>query len=100
MSALCLFGRSEGLQSPGQLGKRQAASRHTPTPRNRDLGSGYARLNVLWISACGLEELDGIGSMRSLRELYAAYNRLADLTSLAEVEGLELADLEAWAPCF
>uniref|UniRef100_A0A6I8P6T9 Uncharacterized protein n=1 Tax=Ornithorhynchus anatinus TaxID=9258 RepID=A0A6I8P6T9_ORNAN len=33
----------------------------------RDLGTSLARLRVLWVSRCGLEDLDGIGSFASLK---------------------------------
>ena len=46
------------------------------------------------MSRCGLEELDGISSMLKLRELYLAYNEIADISPLSMLEELEILDLE------
>ncbi|CAL1529580.1 unnamed protein product [Lymnaea stagnalis] len=60
----------------------------------RDLGSSLRKLTVLWLTRCGLEELDGISSMLSLQELYLEYNEISDLSPLAMLEELETLDLE------
>ncbi|KAJ3112578.1 Leucine-rich repeat-containing protein 56 [Phlyctochytrium bullatum] len=60
----------------------------------RDLGVGYNNLTVLWITRCHLTELDGIGSIGSLRELYLSYNEIEDLSSIAMLDALEILDLE------
>ncbi|XP_039767589.1 leucine-rich repeat-containing protein 56 [Ornithorhynchus anatinus] len=60
----------------------------------RDLGTSLARLRVLWVSRCGLEDLDGIGSFASLKELYASYNNISELSPLCLLDQLEILDLE------
>lgn len=60
----------------------------------RDLGSSLRRLHVLWLTRCGLEELDGISSMLNLKELYLEYNEISDLSPLSMLEELETLDLE------
>ncbi|KAK7098748.1 dynein axonemal assembly factor 1 homolog [Littorina saxatilis] len=63
-------------------------------PNIRDLGSSLRNLEVLWMSRCGLEEMDGISSMLKLRELYLAYNEIADISPLTMLDELEILDLE------
>jgi Leucine-rich repeat (LRR) protein len=65
--------------------------------RDRDLGSCLAKLRVLWMSRCGLEDVQGIGSMSNLRELYVSYNDITDVTPCGMLESLEILDLEGWA---
>ncbi|KAL8572822.1 hypothetical protein ACOMHN_024998 [Nucella lapillus] len=63
-------------------------------PNIRDLGSSLHQLEVLWMSRCALQELDGVSSMLSMRELYLAYNEIQDISPLAMMEDLEILDLE------
>ncbi|KAI8851207.1 hypothetical protein BC829DRAFT_128841 [Chytridium lagenaria] len=63
-------------------------------PSIRDLGCGYDFLSVLWITRCQLTELDGIGSIGTLKELYLSYNEVEDLSSLGMLDCLEILDLE------
>lgn len=51
-------------------------------------------LQVLWVSQCGLQDLHGISSFPQLRELYASYNSVPALESLADTPLLEVLDLE------
>ncbi|GFS10197.1 leucine-rich repeat-containing protein 56 [Elysia marginata] len=60
----------------------------------RDLGSSLRNLRILWLTRCGLEELDGISSMLNLVELYLEYNEISDLSPLSMLEQLEILDLE------
>lgn len=60
----------------------------------RDLGSSLRNLRILWLTRCGLEELDGISSMLNLVELYLEYNEITDLSPLSMLEQLEILDLE------
>ncbi|XP_048342656.1 leucine-rich repeat-containing protein 56 isoform X2 [Sphaerodactylus townsendi] len=60
----------------------------------RDLGTALSHLQVLWMARCGLSDLDGISSCCSLKELYAAYNNIADLSPVSLLEHLEVLDLE------
>lgn len=60
----------------------------------RDLGTGFRHLQVLWLARCGLRALDGIAALPSLKELYAAYNDVADLQALDSCTELEVLDLE------
>ncbi|CAM9800442.1 unnamed protein product, partial [Sphacelaria rigidula] len=61
----------------------------------RDLGSSLKSLRILWIPACGVQHLDGVGALLSLEELYLAFNDVEDLTSIAMHERLEVLDLES-----
>ncbi|XP_077177470.1 leucine-rich repeat-containing protein 56 isoform X2 [Paroedura picta] len=60
----------------------------------RDLGTALSHLQVLWMARCGLSDLDGISSCCSLKELYVAYNNIADLSPVSLLEELEILDLE------
>uniref|UniRef100_A0A0B7A2Z2 U2A'/phosphoprotein 32 family A C-terminal domain-containing protein n=1 Tax=Arion vulgaris TaxID=1028688 RepID=A0A0B7A2Z2_9EUPU len=60
----------------------------------RDLGSSLRKLKVLWMTRCGLEELDGISAMSELKELYLEYNEISDVSPLSLLEHLEILDLE------
>ena len=51
----------------------------------RDFGTSMRRLQVLWISRCGVQELDGIASLPSLIELYVSFNEIRDLTPLVRL---------------
>ncbi|CAM9096130.1 unnamed protein product, partial [Hapterophycus canaliculatus] len=56
----------------------------------RDLGSSLSHLRVLWLSACGILHLDGVGALLGLEELYLAFNDVEDLTSIALHDRLEV----------
>ncbi|KAM4618290.1 leucine-rich repeat-containing protein 56 [Polymixia lowei] len=60
----------------------------------RDLGTALSRLQVLWMSRCCLQDLDGIPSFSSLKELYMAYNGVSELSQVSMLENLQLLDLE------
>ena len=60
----------------------------------RDLGSSLQLLSVLWMSRCGLEDLGGLATMNNLRELYLAYNEIADIGPCSMLEKLTILDLE------
>ncbi|XP_060932500.1 leucine-rich repeat-containing protein 56 [Limanda limanda] len=60
----------------------------------RDLGTTLSHLQVLWMSRCCLQDLDGISSFSCLEELYVAYNSVSDLSQLGMLENLQLLDLE------
>ncbi|KAJ8249192.1 hypothetical protein GJAV_G00232150 [Gymnothorax javanicus] len=60
----------------------------------RDLGTTLPHLQALWMSCCGLADLDGIPSFTCLKELYVAYNDIRDLSQVSLLEGLQVLDLE------
>ncbi|XP_032300916.1 leucine-rich repeat-containing protein 56 isoform X2 [Coturnix japonica] len=60
----------------------------------RDLGTTLSHLHVLWMTCCGLLDLDGISACSSLKELYVAYNKISDLCPLCFLDHLEVLDLE------
>lgn len=60
----------------------------------RDLGTTLSHLQVLWMPCCCLQDLDGILSLPSLKELYLAYNRVSDLSQIGMLENLQVLDLE------
>eukprot|EP01028_Stygiella_incarcerata_P011852 TRINITY_DN69516_c0_g1_i1.p1 TRINITY_DN69516_c0_g1~~TRINITY_DN69516_c0_g1_i1.p1 ORF type:complete len:529 (-),score=127.45 TRINITY_DN69516_c0_g1_i1:41-1627(-) len=85
--------------SLGSLGKKLPHLDHLKLNNSRiwsirDLGSSLSNLKVLWMDACGLEELDGISSMPSLKELHAASNKLSDVSPLSSLENLIILDLK------
>ncbi|KAF6727830.1 Leucine-rich repeat-containing protein 56 [Oryzias melastigma] len=49
---------------------------------------------MLWMSRCGLQDLDGISSFPSLKELHVAFNCLSDLLHVSFLKKLQLLDLE------
>lgn len=60
----------------------------------RELGIGLDHLEVLWMSRCGLQELDGIAIIPALQELYLPFNDIADVSQLKWLECLSVLDLE------
>uniref|UniRef100_A0A671XU78 Leucine rich repeat containing 56 n=1 Tax=Sparus aurata TaxID=8175 RepID=A0A671XU78_SPAAU len=46
------------------------------------------------MSCCSLQDLDGISTFFSLKELYVAYNNVSDLSQVGMLENLQLLDLE------
>lgn len=71
-----------------------------PPPRRRDGrrlthgAQGLGNLTVLWLGRCGLGDLDGIGALESLEELFLAFNEVRDTAALAMLESLHTLDLE------
>uniref|UniRef100_A0AAQ5XF27 Leucine rich repeat containing 56 n=1 Tax=Amphiprion ocellaris TaxID=80972 RepID=A0AAQ5XF27_AMPOC len=60
----------------------------------RDLGTTLSHLQVLWMSRCCLQDLAGISTLCSLKELYLAYNNVSDVSQVGMLENLHLLDLE------
>ncbi|XP_031554833.1 serine/threonine-protein kinase 11-interacting protein-like [Actinia tenebrosa] len=60
----------------------------------RDLGTSLGNLKILWMSQCGLTDLDGISSLSSLVELFVAFNDIGDVSPVSMLENLEVLDLE------
>mmetsp|Transcript_11589 Transcript_11589/g.10101 ORF Transcript_11589/g.10101 Transcript_11589/m.10101 type:complete len:104 (+) Transcript_11589:667-978(+) len=60
----------------------------------RDIGNSFRKLEILYVSKCGLKNLAGLSSFPNLRELYAAYNAIDDLSDITYHETLQLLDLE------
>ncbi|XP_071120654.1 leucine-rich repeat-containing protein 56-like [Mytilus edulis] len=63
-------------------------------PYIRDLGSSLRTIQILWMSRCGLLELDGISSMISLTEVYLSYNEISDISPISMLDNLQILDLE------
>ena len=51
-------------------------------------------LTVLWMSRCSLREIEGIGALPNLTELYVPFNDIDDISSLSSLEQLQILDLE------
>jgi Leucine-rich repeat (LRR) protein len=49
----------------------------------RDLGTRLRNLQIIWVTRCGITELDGIVALSALKELYIAFNDVSDLSPLA-----------------
>jgi len=60
----------------------------------RELGAALPSLEVLWMSRCGLQDLDGVTVLGSLQELYLPFNDIADLTLLKWLDSLAVLDIE------
>mmetsp|Transcript_105712 Transcript_105712/g.309198 ORF Transcript_105712/g.309198 Transcript_105712/m.309198 type:complete len:314 (+) Transcript_105712:543-1484(+) len=60
----------------------------------RELGAALPHLEVLWMSRCGLQDLDGVTVLGSLQELYLPFNDVADLSPLKWLDGLAVLDIE------
>merc|ERR1719414_261928 len=60
----------------------------------REIGTGFNNLRVLWMSRCGLEDLDGVSAMYNLKEVYLSYNLINDLSPCGMLDSLEVLDLE------
>jgi Leucine-rich repeat (LRR) protein len=60
----------------------------------RDLGTTFYRLEVMWLVKTHLRELDGLSGFPSLKELYAAFNAVQNLSGVLLNNSLEVLDLE------
>lgn len=49
---------------------------------------------MLWLSNCGVRQLDGLRLLPSLAELYVSYNSVSDLAALMDAPALRVLDLE------
>lgn len=58
----------------------------------RDLGTELGNLTSLSLADCGLDELDGVAAMPSLRSLRLPGNRIDDLTPLCTHDCLQVND--------
>jgi Leucine-rich repeat (LRR) protein len=56
----------------------------------RDLGTSLRNLQCLWLSRSGIVDLDGIGALLALKELYVSFNDISDLTPLAMHDELQV----------
>ena len=60
----------------------------------RDIGNAFQNLEILWVSNCGLKDLAGANSFPQLKELYASYNSIEDVSDLMFKVSLNVIDLE------
>ncbi|CAE6953630.1 Lrrc56 [Symbiodinium sp. CCMP2592] len=60
----------------------------------RELGSHLAKLQVLWLGRCGLQDLDGLTLLEGLRELYLPFNDVVDVALPKWLDHLQVLDLE------
>jgi len=56
----------------------------------RDLGTSLHSLQVLSVARSGITDLDGIGALACLQQLYAQHNRIADISPLSMHEELQV----------
>ena len=61
----------------------------------RELGTALSSVEVLWVSRCGLHDLQGLTAFGSLKELFASFNDINDLSGAAGSEALEVLDLDS-----
>ncbi|KAH8052099.1 hypothetical protein JL721_10980 [Aureococcus anophagefferens] len=61
----------------------------------RDFGCDLGRLRVIHAARCGVTDLDGLGSIFTLEELYISFNDVEDCTALALHDELQVLDLES-----
>ena len=86
-------------QTLGDLGRRLPALEELRLSGSnistlRDLGTALDGLQVLWIARSSLVELEGFGAFLNLRELFAAFNDVVDLSPISGAERLQVLDLE------
>ena len=86
-------------QTLGDLGRRLPALEELKLSNSnistlRDLGAALQGLQVLWIARSSLVELEGFGAFANLRELFAAFNDIVDLSPITGAERLQVLDLE------
>ncbi|GAB5362920.1 hypothetical protein AAMO2058_000840000 [Amorphochlora amoebiformis] len=60
----------------------------------RDLGRVLSTVRILWLSGCGISDLDGIEVCEQLTELYISFNAIKDLSPLFRHSSLEVLDLD------
>ncbi|ETP36502.1 hypothetical protein F442_15595 [Phytophthora nicotianae P10297] len=60
----------------------------------RDLGTSLRSLRILWAMHCQISDLDGIGALMNLQELYLQRNNVSDISPLTMHEELRVIDLE------
>ncbi len=60
----------------------------------RDIGNSFKNLEILWISKCGMKDLAGLSCFPKLKELYAPYNHITDLSHIIMHDNLQVLDLE------
>ena len=89
---------------------RDEDARNPRTIDLRDLGTTLTNLTILWMSRCGLADLDGISSLNHIRvsyvcfgrnvqsfiyqELYVSFNSITECSPLTMLDKLEVIDLE------
>lgn len=56
----------------------------------RDLGTSLHSLQVLSVARSGITDLDGIGALTCLQQLYVQHNRIADISPLSMHEELQV----------
>ena len=54
-------------------------------------------MTVLWMARCDLKDLEGLGSLSALKELYLAFNQVTELDTISMLENLEILDLERYS---
>jgi len=84
------------LQQGGEFLKslRQLKLNNSIIASLRDIGNSFKNLEILWVSKCGLKDLAGLSSFPKLKELYAPYNNINDLSDIIFHSSLEILDLE------
>lgn len=60
----------------------------------RDLGTSLSVLEVLWMSRCSLQDIQGVACLESLKELYVSFNHVVDVSPLQYHDSIEVLDLE------
>ena len=63
-------------------------------PSMRDLGTSFKNLTVIWLARSNVQELDGIGGLVAIKEIYLAFNEVKDLSAMVGCDTLEVLDLE------
>eukprot|EP00042_Codosiga_hollandica_P049623 m.579544 g.579544 ORF g.579544 m.579544 type:complete len:697 (+) comp57926_c0_seq25:70-2160(+) len=88
--------RSNSLGQFGSLlpNLQQLKLSNSIIPAARDLGTGLNNLTVLWMSRCGLEDIDGLTACIHLKELYLSYNAIRECRGVSLLDELQILDLE------
>jgi Leucine-rich repeat (LRR) protein len=65
----------------------------------RDLGTSLVSLRVLWAMHCQISDLDGIGALVNLQELYLQHNNVSDISPLTMHEEIRVVGKESHRRC-
>lgn len=58
------------------------------------MGTSLTRLEVLHVSRCQMEDISGINGFMNLKELFAPFNNIQELSSICYHQNLQILDLE------
>lgn len=93
---MCIDGNKLRIDNLGELLPNLKCLRLSNgiSPQIRDIGSGFGKLEILWMSRCCLHSLEGLEEIKGIREIYFSFNDISDISPLGNLTKLEILDLE------